>query len=281
MDSNVAIRQPLAVDTRRSDYQELKSRIHQSLLDRLDLDRLAYVKREDAEPEIRTLIAVMLDREAESTPLSLYERESLVTDVLNELFGLGPLESLLRDQAISDILINRHDQVYIERNGVLELTGVVFKDDRHLLRIIERIVSAVGRRIDESSPMVDARLADGSRVNAIIPPIALDGPCVSIRRFRTERLGPQDLVERGTLTQPMLDFLKIAVAHASISSFLAAPAPARRRSSTSSRGSSPIKNASLPSKTPPSSCSDSATWSGWRRGRPTSKAAARSSSAIW
>ena len=211
MDSNVAIRQPLAVDTRRSDYQELKSRIHQSLLDRLDLDRLAYVKREDAEPEIRTLIAVMLDREAESTPLSLYERESLVTDVLNELFGLGPLESLLRDQAISDILINRHDQVYIERNGVLELTGVVFKDDRHLLRIIERIVSAVGRRIDESSPMVDARLADGSRVNAIIPPIALDGPCVSIRRFRTERLGPQDLVERGTLTQPMLDFLKIAV----------------------------------------------------------------------
>ena len=211
MDSNVALRQPLAVDTRRSDYQELKSRIHQSLLDRLDLDRLAYVKREDAEPEIRTLIAVMLDREAESTPLSLYERESLVTDVLNELFGLGPLESLLRDHAISDILINRHDQVYIERNGVLELTSVVFKDDRHLLRIIERIVSAVGRRIDESSPMVDARLADGSRVNAIIPPIALDGPCVSIRRFRTERLGPQDLVERGALTQPMLDFLKIAV----------------------------------------------------------------------
>jgi len=210
MDS-LALRQPLAVDTRRSDYQELKSRIHQALLDRLDLDRLAYVKREDAEPEIRTLIAVMLDRESETTPLSLYERESLVTDVLNELFGLGPLESLLRDPAISDILINRHDQVYIERNGMLELTGVVFKDDRHLLRIIERIVSAVGRRIDESSPMVDARLADGSRVNAIIPPIALDGPAVSIRRFRTERLGSQDLVERGSLTQAMLDFLKAAV----------------------------------------------------------------------
>ena len=210
MDS-LALRQPLAVDTRRSDYQELKSRIHQALLDRLDLDRLAYVKREDAEPEIRTLIAVMLDREAETTPLSLYERESLVTDVLNELFGLGPLEGLLRDPAISDILINRHDQVYIERNGMLELTGVVFKDDRHLLRIIERIVSAVGRRIDESSPMVDARLADGSRVNAIIPPIALDGPAVSIRRFRTERLAAQDLVERGSLTQPMLDFLKAAV----------------------------------------------------------------------
>lgn len=211
MDSMLAFRQPLSVDTRRSDYQELKSRIHQALLDRLDLDRLAYVKREEAEPEIRTLIAVMLDREAETTPLSLYERESIITDVLNELFGLGPLENLLRDPAISDILINRHDQVYIERNGVLELTGVVFKDDRHLLRIIERIVSAVGRRIDESSPMVDARLADGSRVNAIIPPIALDGPAVSIRRFRTERLGAQDLVERGALTQQMLDFLKAAV----------------------------------------------------------------------
>jgi pilus assembly protein CpaF len=154
----------------------------------------------------------MLDREAATTPLSLYERETLITDVLNELFGLGPLEVLLRDPAVSDILINRHDQVYVERNGLLELTSVVFKDDRHLLRIIERIVSAVGRRIDESSPLVDARLEDGSRVNAVIPPVALDGPIVSIRRFRTERLGAQDLVERGTLMQPMLDFLQAAVA---------------------------------------------------------------------
>src|SRR6476620_5548727 len=212
MDSLLSLRQPLAVDTRRTDYQDLKSRVHQALLDRLDLDRLAYVKREDAEPEIRTLISAMLDREAETTPLSLYERESLVTDVLNELFGLGPLEALLRDSAISDILINRFDQVYIERNGLLEQTDVVFKDDRHLLRIIERIVSAVGRRIDESSPMVDARLQDGSRVNAVIPPVALDGPVVSIRRFRTERLGSQDMVERGSMTQPMLDFLQAAVA---------------------------------------------------------------------
>ncbi len=212
MDSLLSLRQPQNVDVRRTDYQELKSRIHQALLDRLDLDRLAYVKREDAEPEIRTLIAAMLDREAETTPLSLYERESLISDVLNELFGLGPLEALLKDPAISDILINRFDQVYIERNGLLELTDVVFKDDRHLLRIIERIVSAVGRRIDESSPMVDARLADGSRVNAVIPPVSLDGPVVSIRRFRTERLGAQDMVERGSLTQPMLDFLHAAVA---------------------------------------------------------------------
>jgi pilus assembly protein CpaF len=201
-----------AVDTRRLDYQELKSRIHQTLLDRLDLDRLAYVKREDAEPEIRSLISVMLDRESETTPLSLFERESLVTDVLHELFGLGPLEELLRDTAVSDILVNRYDQVYVEREGIIRPTDITFKDDRHLMRIIERIVSGVGRRIDESSPMVDARLSDGSRVNAVIPPIALDGPCMSIRRFRTDRLGAQDLVARQTLTQPMLDFLEAAVA---------------------------------------------------------------------
>ena len=199
------------VDTRRPDYQDLKSRLHQGLLDRLDLDRLAYVKREEAEPEIRRLIIAMLEREMEDTPLTLSEREALTGDVLNELFGLGPLEVLLRDQAISDILVNRYDQVYIERNGVLELTEVVFKDDRHLLRIIERIVSAVGRRVDESSPMVDARLTDGSRVNAVIPPIALDGPTLSIRRFRTEKMGAADLVERDALTQPMLEFLKAAV----------------------------------------------------------------------
>ncbi|MEP7306065.1 MAG: CpaF family protein [Acidobacteriota bacterium] len=212
MASPLTQRNALPVDTRRSDYQELKSSIHQTLLDRLDLDRLAYVKREDAEPEIRQVIVAILARETETTPLSLSERERLTTDVLNELFGLGPLEELLRDPAISDVLVNRFDQVYIERNGVLELTQMAFKDDRHLMRIIERIVSAVGRRIDESSPMVDARLADGSRVNAIIPPLSLDGPVLSIRRFRTERLGAQDLVVRETLTQPMLDFLNAAVA---------------------------------------------------------------------
>ncbi len=199
------------VDTRNANYQELKSRIHQDLLNRLNLDRLTRVKREDAEPEIRQVIIAILERETETTPLSLSERERLTTDVLNELFGLGPLEELLRDPAISDILVNRFDQVYIEWNGVLELTQVAFKDDRHLMRIIERIVSAVGRRIDESSPMVDARLADGSRVNAIIPPLSLDGPVLSIRRFRTERLGAQDLVTREALTQPMLDFLNAAV----------------------------------------------------------------------
>src|SRR6266540_601630 len=199
-------------DTRHREYQELKSRIHQNLLNRLNLERLTSIQREDAEPEIRVVIADMLERESEKMPISLFEREQLITDVLNELFGLGPLEDLLSDRGISDILVNRHDQVYIERNGVLEETTVTFKDDRHLMRIIERIVSTVGRRIDESSPMVDARLEDGSRVNAIIPPLALDGPVLSIRRFRTDRLGAADLVERESMTQPMIDLLEAAVA---------------------------------------------------------------------
>jgi len=200
------------VDTRHPQYQELKSRVHQGLLNRLNLERLTRVRREEAEPEIRSLIQEMLDAESDRVPLSLFERQSLIGDVLNELFGLGPIEELLADPDISDILVNRFDQVYIERHGVLEPVDITFKDDAHLLRIIERIVSSVGRRIDESSPMVDARLADGSRVNAIIPPLALDGPALSIRRFRTDRLGAQDLVERDSFTQPMLDFVRAAVA---------------------------------------------------------------------
>jgi len=201
-----------SADTRNPDYQALKGRVHTELLNRLNLDRLATVRREEAEPELRTLIASILEREQQKMPLSLAERESLVVDVLHELFGLGPLEALLADPTISDILVNRHDQVYVEREGRLEETDIVFRDDRHLLQIIERIVSAVGRRIDESSPMVDARLQDGSRVNAIIPPLALNGPVLSIRRFRTDRLGATDLVARDSLTAPMLEFLRATVA---------------------------------------------------------------------
>ena len=184
-------RSSAATDTRNVGYQELKSRIHQDLLNRLNLDRLTRVRREDAEPEIRSLISGMLDRERDTTPLSLYERESMVSDVLHELFGLGPLEVLLHDPSVSDI---------------------TFKDERHLQQIIERIVSTIGRRIDESSPMVDARLADGSRVNAIIPPLALDGAALSIRRFRTDKLGADDLVGRESWTEPMKQFLNAAVA---------------------------------------------------------------------
>ena len=198
-------------DARSQHYQDLKGRIHQELLNRLNLERLTRTKRDDAEPELRNVIVTILERETEATPLSLYERESLVGDVLNELFGLGPLEELLADPDISDILVNGHSQVYIEKEGKLEETAVVFRDDKHLMQIIERIVSSVGRRIDESTPMADARLADGSRVNAIIPPLALDGPSLSIRRFRTDKLGPEDLVTRDSLTAPMLEFLKAAV----------------------------------------------------------------------
>jgi pilus assembly protein CpaF len=200
-----------AVDERTARYLELKGRVHQELLNRLNLDRLTQVSRVDAEPEIRSVVGMILDRESAAMPLSLFERETVSSDVLDELFGLGPLELLLKDPAISDILVNRADQIYIEREGRIEETDIVFRDDKHLMQIIERIVSAVGRRIDESSPMVDARLQDGSRVNVIIPPLALDGPVMSIRRFRTDRLGATDLVERESLTAAMLEFLKGAI----------------------------------------------------------------------
>jgi pilus assembly protein CpaF len=199
-----------AADIRNPQYQELKSRIHQELLNRLNLERLGKIGRDDAEPEIRGMILSLLDRESATTPLSLFERESMIADVLNELFGLGPLELLLRDRDISDILVNRHDQIYIERNGRLEETPLVFKDDRHLLRIIERIVSSVGRRVDESSPMVDARLADGSRVNIVFPPLALQGPCLSIRKFAKRKLDFAQMVRNGSVSLAMAKVLEIA-----------------------------------------------------------------------
>src|SRR5687768_9033763 len=198
-------------ETSTAAYQALKGRIHNDLLNRLNLDRLTRTSRAEAEPEVRAVIRDMLDRESQRTPLSFAERESLIGDVINELFGLGPLEALLKDPDISDILVNNASQVFIERNGRIEDTSVVFRDDQHLMQIIERIVSAVGRRIDESTPMVDARLQDGSRVNAIIPPLALDGPSLSIRRFRTDRLAADDLVTRESLTAPMLAFLRACV----------------------------------------------------------------------
>ena len=201
-----------SADPRQKSYQDLKARVHNDLLNQLNLERLTQMGQKEAEPEIRRIILAIIERGNETTPLALTERETLVVDVLNELFGLGPLEALLRDQNISDILVNRFDQVYVERDGRLELTDILFRDDRHLMQIIERIVSTVGRRIDESSPMVDARLRDGSRVNAIIPPLAIDGPSLSIRRFRTGRVGAEDMVGRETMTQPMLDFLRAAVA---------------------------------------------------------------------
>ncbi|MFW6088811.1 MAG: CpaF family protein, partial [Gemmatimonadota bacterium] len=189
--------------------QEIKGRIHRQLLDRLNLASIETLDRDEVVGEIRKVVHELLTREA--VPLNLDEREDLVEQILDEIFGLGPIEPLLKDPTISDILINTSRQVYIERNGKLELTDVRFKDDRHLLQIIDRIVSAVGRRIDDSSPMVDARLADGSRVNAIIPPLAIDGPHMSIRKFKRDVLSAPDLMRSGTLTPAMLELLQGAV----------------------------------------------------------------------
>src|SRR5688572_19857748 len=193
----------------RQQYLDLRAAVHRKLLNRLNLEALANADRSRAEGEIRSLLALLLSEE--STPISLSERETLFAEVLDDVFGLGPLEPLLRDPSVSDILVNTHRHVFIERKGVLERVTATFQDDAHLLRVIDRIVSRVGRRVDDSSPMVDARLADGSRVNAIIPPLAVDGPLLSIRRFPAERLKAEDLVTLTALTQPMLDFLSHCV----------------------------------------------------------------------
>jgi pilus assembly protein CpaF len=189
----------------RQQYVELKAIVHRKLLNRLNLEALAQADRSRAESEIRTLVSELLAEEG--MPLSLGERDVLFSELVDEVFGLGPLEPLLRDPTISDILVNTYKNVFVERGGLLERVNAQFQDDRHLLRVIDRIVSGVGRRIDDSSPMVDARLLDGSRVNAIIPPLAVDGPILSIRRFPAERLKAEDLVTLRALTQPMLDFL--------------------------------------------------------------------------
>jgi pilus assembly protein CpaF len=189
----------------RQQYLDLRSQVHRKLLNRLNLEALAQTERARAESEIKALLGQLLAEE--NTLISLAERESLFGELLDDVFGLGPLEPLLRDPTINDILVNTHKSVFVERRGVLERVPTSFQDDRQLLRVIDRIVSGVGRRIDDSSPMVDARLPDGSRVNAIIPPLAVDGPLLSIRRFPAERLKAEDLVTLKALTQPMLDFL--------------------------------------------------------------------------
>jgi pilus assembly protein CpaF len=200
---------PLTHQPVRQQYLELRASVHRKLLNRLNLEALANSDRARAEGEIRALLGLLLSEE--STPISLTERETLFAEVLDDVFGLGPLEPLLRDPAVSDILVNTYRNVFIERKGVLERVTATFQDDAHLMRVIDRIVSRIGRRVDDSSPMVDARLADGSRVNAIIPPLAVDGPLLSIRRFPAERLRADDLVGLGALTQPMLDFLGCCV----------------------------------------------------------------------
>src|SRR5499427_5908135 len=193
----------------RPGYLELKGNVHRKLLNRLNLETLASADRSRAESEIRSLLFELIAEEG--IPLSMTERESFFSEIIDEVFGLGPLEPLLRDAGVSDILVNTYKNVYVERGGMLERVPTSFQDDLHLLRVIDRIVSRIGRRIDDSSPMVDARLADGSRVNAIIPPLAVDGPLLSIRRFPAERLKAEHLVHLRAMTQPMLDFLSHCV----------------------------------------------------------------------
>jgi pilus assembly protein CpaF len=190
-------------------YQELKLRIHRELLDRIDLDQLGRLDIREATGQLRGVVAQLIDEQA--MPLSQRDREQLVDEILHEVHGLGPIEPLMRDPEVSDILVNTSKQVYIERQGKLEPTTVIFRNNQHLLQIIDRIVSRVGRRVDESSPMVDARLPDGSRVNAIIPPLALDGPIMSIRRFGRTPLTIDDLVRNGSVSPEMVTLLRAMV----------------------------------------------------------------------
>jgi pilus assembly protein CpaF len=193
----------------RTDIPQVKADLHRKVLDRLDLEKLGKTSGDSAREEVLAVIRSVVNGEA--VPLSFTERESISREILDEIFGLGPLEQLLKDPNVSDILVNRYDRVYVEKAGKLELTTLGFKDNTHLMQIIERIVSRVGRRVDESSPMVDARLADGSRVNAIIPPLAIDGPCLSIRRFGRDPVTFRQMIENHTLTESMLELLSSMV----------------------------------------------------------------------
>jgi pilus assembly protein CpaF len=197
---------PIVSPLTRTDFASVKATIHRKLIQKLNLERLTEANREDVRCEVSQLLESLVL--GESAPMNLQERERVVQEVLDEVFGLGPLEPLLADPSVSDILVNTYKRVYVERKGLLELTPVQFRDDVHLMGIIDRIVSAIGRRVDESSPMVDARLADGSRVNAIIPPLSVDGPCLSIRRFGRDRLTADDLLNNNSLTPAMLELLR-------------------------------------------------------------------------
>ena len=200
---------PRSIGISAKAYQELKSLLHRELLTHIDLEKLTSLEDVRARSQVQEVIQGLIA--AQDTPLSTSERDRLLREVLHEVFGLGPLEPLLQDATINDILVNTYRKVYVERAGVLEKTNVVFKDDGHLNHIIDKIVSQVGRRVDESSPMCDARLADGSRVNVIIPPLAVDGPILSIRRFGKIPIGAEQLLANRTVTAPIFEALKAAV----------------------------------------------------------------------
>lgn len=202
---------PVARTNRRflpDEYFELKTRIHDRLIDLIDLSLLDTIDHSVLKSEIKDLMEKILKEDGLGMPLNLIERDRLFSEIQDEVFGLGPLEPFLQDPKVSDILVNTYNRVYVEKFGKLELTDARFKDDAHLMKIIDKIVSSLGRRVDESSPMVDARLPDGSRVNAIIPPLAIDGPTLSIRRFAVVPLELDDLVNIGTLTPQIGELLK-------------------------------------------------------------------------
>jgi pilus assembly protein CpaF len=198
-----------AIESQANTILNLKVSIHRALLDKINLAALDQLPRAQIEAEIKEIVGELLEEKREL--LNARERENLVSDVLDELLGLGPLEPLLKDESITDILVNGFNTVFIERNGLLEKVPTRFQDEKHLLRIIQKIVSAVGRRIDESSPFVDARLADGSRVNAIIAPLAVDGSLLSVRKFARRRIGIERLIELGSVPQPMAEVMKALV----------------------------------------------------------------------
>ena len=201
---------PLRPDASKEDsFEQLKQRIHSKLVDKLDLSRVGELEGDVLRREIRLVVEHLCD--SENTLLNRSERDRLIDEVLDETFGLGPLEALLKDPTISDILINGPKSVYVERRGKVEKTNVVFRDNNHLLQIIDRIISKVGRRVDETCPMVDSRMPDGSRFNAIIPPLALDGPCVSIRRFGANPLKLEDLLNFKAFTPEMVMLLEGAI----------------------------------------------------------------------
>jgi pilus assembly protein CpaF len=260
-------------------YQKLKQRLHAALLDRVDLESLQRLTPEQIRVELRNLVEKLLEEDA--VVINDAERKNLTRDIQNEMLGFGPLEPLLEDPTVSDILVNTYRQIYVERRGKLELTDVTFSDDAHLMKIIDKIVSRVGRRIDESSPMVDARLPDGSRVNAIIPPLAIDGPIMSIRRFSADPLRLADLVAYGSMTADMAEVLQ-GLGKAKVNIVISGGTGSGKTTMLNViSGFISPPSASSPSRMRPSCSCSSRTWCGWKRARPTSKARAKSRSARW
>jgi len=264
---------------RDGDLQDVKSHIHRRLLERLNLANLDRLDRDVVVETIRGLVRELLA--AESIPLNVEERDNLIHQILDEIFGLGPLQPLMEDPTVVDILVNTADTIYVERNGRLERTDVRFQSDRHLLQVIDRIVSSVGRRIDDTAPMVDARLPDGSRVNAIVPPLAIDGPHLSIRKFNDEGLSAEDLVRFGALTEPMLQFLGLVV-RARMNVLISGGTGAGKTTLLNVlSGFIPRRSGSSRWRIPPSSGFASPTWSASKPGWRTSRGRARSLNGCW